>query len=152
MMRSRANPGDVLEIVSNQGIIYVQCLGKHSEYGDAILVSPQIVAEKKQITHLLFSNAYVAFYPVTAALGKSLAVIAGKLPHPVIPSKLRRPGMRSGTKVETWIIEETFQKEKIVKTLSLEDMQLPVAVIWNHEMLFQRVSEGWRPEKDPEHE
>ncbi len=44
----------------------------------------------------------------------------------------------------TWIIEDGTN-EVVKSELSAEDLQLPIAAIWNHELLMQRVSEGWRP-------
>jgi len=36
----------------------------------------------------------------------------------------------------------------VKSTLSEEERRLPIAAIWNHEFLVQRVSEGWRPEME----
>jgi hypothetical protein len=39
-MAKRAKAGDVLELVTSEGRIYVHYLGTHAEYGDGIAVSP----------------------------------------------------------------------------------------------------------------
>jgi hypothetical protein len=91
-----------------------------------------------------FSGGYVAFYPVTAAVAQRLVEVVDHLTPPQLPQRLRRPGARSGLRVTTWIIENGTGE--IVKSkLSEDDLLLPIAVIWNHELLTQRVLEGWNP-------
>jgi hypothetical protein len=53
--------------------------------------------------------------------------------------------------VETWIIEDGAS-ELVTKKLSETERELPIAVIWNRELLVQRVSEGWRPEMEGQSE
>jgi hypothetical protein len=58
-----------------------------------------------------------------------------------------RPGARAGLTVTTWIMEDV-SSEEVKQQLSAEERNLPIAVIWNHELLLQRVREGWRPEME----
>jgi hypothetical protein len=95
-------------------------------------------------TEQAFSDSYVAFYPVTAAVARGLIEVIGYLTPPNLPSRVRRPGARSGRRINTWIIDSGT--DEVVKSkLSDDDLRLPIAVIWNHEMLTQRVLEGWNP-------
>ncbi|HEX3758813.1 MAG TPA: ribonuclease E inhibitor RraB [Kofleriaceae bacterium] len=144
IMAKRARPGDVLEIAAPDGWIYAHYLGKHPEYGDAIAVCPTKHAERAPIRSELFGESYVAFYPAVAAVNRGLAAVVGHLPAPGLPTRLRRAGARNGRKVETWIIEDR-SRETLKESLSDEERELPIAAIWNHEMLMLRVSNGWRP-------
>jgi hypothetical protein len=141
---SRAKPGDVLELEVGNRFAYVHYVGKHSEYGDAILVNPKLSDRLSSVTGKMFSEAYFAFYPVAAAVGQGLVRVVGHLPPPEVPQRLRRAGVRSGRRVDTWIIEGG--SGEIVKAkLSEDEQKLPIAAIWNHDLLVQRIAEGWTP-------
>jgi hypothetical protein len=150
-MAKRPKPGDVLELATPDGLIYLHYLGKHPEYGDGVAVSPTRQARRVTPSPDLFRAGYVTFYPVLAAVSQGLVTVIGHLASPGLPKRLRRPGARSGRRVETWIIEDDFG-EIVKRQLSEEEQALPIAAIWNHELLIQRVAEGWRPEMEGRHE
>jgi len=147
-MARRAKPGDVLEVTTPDGAaVYLHYLGKHQDYGDGVAVCPTKQAAHVEVSGELFRGGYVTFFPVVAAVTQGLASVVGHLPSPGLPKRVRRPGARSGNKVETWIIEEG-STEIVRRVLSETERQLPIAVIWNRDLLVQRVSEGWRPETE----
>ena len=134
-----------MEVATSDGAaVYLHYLGKHPDYGDAVTVCPAKKAPNNEVTAELFRGGYVTFFPATAAVSQGLASVRGQLPSAGIPQRLRRPGARSANKVETWIIEDGAS-EVVKRELSEADRELPIAVIWNLELLLQRVSEGWRP-------
>jgi hypothetical protein len=55
----RAKPGDVLELATYDGFIYLQYLGKHPEYGDAVMVSPAKQDHRVHDLDQLFKAGYV---------------------------------------------------------------------------------------------
>jgi len=130
------------------GAIFLHYLGRHTQYGDVVAVCPVVSPQGTAITSDFFQGSYVAFYPVVAAVARGMAQVVGSLPSPGLPRRLRRPGARSGRRVETWIIEEASGAEVVKRHLSDDERHLPIAVIWNHELLLQRVAEGWRPEME----
>jgi hypothetical protein len=140
----RARAGDVLRLSTPKGFAYLQYIGRHPEYGDAVLVSPKL---SEGVDAQTFSGAYVAFYPVAAAMARSLVEFVDHSMPPKLPQCLRRPGARSGLRVTTWIIENGTN-ETVKSKLSEDDLQLPIAVIWNHDLLIQRVLEGWDPRQE----
>lgn len=71
-------------------------------------------------------------------------MIVGSRRPASLPPKWRRAGMRVGKPVVTWIVHGG-PKEVTVEKLSEDKMQVPIAVIWNHELLVQRIAVGWRP-------
>ena len=144
----KTHPGDVFELVVDAGFGHVQFIGTHAEYGDAIRVAPGVSARPEGIVASLFEGGtYVTFYPLRAALSKKLIRKVGHLPASSLPQRLRRAGMRIGGRVETWIIEDETG-EKLYRHLSESQLSLPIAAIWNHEFLIQRIREGWHPEQD----
>ncbi|MFC1597737.1 hypothetical protein ACFL5Q_07360 [Planctomycetota bacterium] len=149
--RQRAKPGDLLEVKSSRGLSYVQYVGKHPEYGDVILVLPGCFKGRPSDLTCLVDEAagFLAFYSARAAVLQDLAEIVAShnLPSEIeVPTKLRRAGARGpGGEVRTWIIENE-DHEIVREKLSDLEKQLPIAAIWDHELLTRRISEGWRPE------
>ncbi len=145
MANARLVPGDVLRAAAGEGDVYIQYLGRHREYGDAIAVHPCIVNAGTDIS-TLFGNAYVAFYPARAAVNRGLMDRAGHV-NPVrdVPLVVRRPGGRGQSGVENWVIE-TQESEIFKKELTPSERRLPIASIWNHEMLLSRIKQQWLPE------
>lgn len=151
-MPRRTRAGDVLEVTASSGRIYVHYLGRHSEYGDAIAVCTTVYDVVPEIAPELFRDSYVVFYPAAAAVARGLAAIVGHLPSSGVPTRLRRPGARSASgTILTWVLEDQMS-EVVKQRLSTAEALLPLAVIWNHAMLIQRVEEKWRPEGDASHE
>jgi hypothetical protein len=141
-LRKRAKPGDILELKLDEGFAYLHYLGKHPEYGAAIVVSS--LFESPQMPVNAVSSGYVTFYPVTVAVARGLVKIVGHLPPPPLPLRYRRAGARYGNQVVAWIIEDGTQ-QIVTKKLSNEELRLPIAAIWNHEMLISKVVKGWTP-------
>jgi hypothetical protein len=146
-MTKRLLPGDVLEVPLAQGLGYLLYVGRHAEYGDAITVSPAVVNQRPSVTVGLFDEGYVTFYPARAALAQGLVTVVGRLPAPALPTVLRRAGVRTGRRVETWIIEDE-SGETMKRTLDGKERLIPIAAIWTHEFLIHRIAEGWRPEQE----
>jgi len=136
-----------LELRVADRFAYLQFIGKHAEYGDTVLVKPGLGEHQADFTEESFSNAYVTFYPATVAVGKGLVEVVSHLPPPNFPQRLRRAGARSGRQVKTWIIESAAG-EVLKRALTEEELQLPIAAIWNHEFLIQRIAEGWNPRQE----
>jgi len=148
--KKRPKPGDLLKVAVDGGSAHLHYLGKHPEYGDAVrVVASECMPEASSDRDTLLAEGYVAFYPVVAAVSQGLVDVVGH--HGTVtqvPSKLRRPGARSNDgRVLAWVIEEGGA-EAVTKTLTPEQRALPIAVIWNHEMLCTRIREGWRPERE----
>jgi hypothetical protein len=146
-MAKRLRPGDVLEVRLPDGRGYVLYVGTHPEYGDAIVVAPAVVSHRPSVSQRLFDEGYVTFYPARAAVAQGLLTAVGSLTAPPLPTVLRRPGVRSGRTVETWVIEDE-SGETVKRSLGDKERRIPIAAIWNHELLTQRIAEGWRPEQE----
>ena len=91
----------------------------------------------------------MTFYPARAAVSQGIAVVVGHTDSALgMPSAWRRAGARAKDgAVLAWIIEEKGT-ERLTRNLSRKERALPIAAIWNHEMLRTRIVEGWRPEEE----
>jgi hypothetical protein len=146
-MTKRAKPGDVLELTAPDGVVYLQYLGKHPEYGDGVAVCPNKQRVPVEVNAEFFNESYVTFFPVGAAVAQGLASVVGHLPCAGLPKKVRRPGVRLANRIESWIIEDG-SSEVVRQRLSESELALPIAAIWNYSFLLQRLTEGWRPEME----
>lgn len=144
IVRTKLKPGDVLQISSGSDFAYLHYLGKHQKYGGAVAVKPNLHEAQALFTNEFFADSYVTFYPATAAFAHGLVKVVGHLPPVAVPTTLRRAGRRVDRRVETWIIEDG-SREVVRGTLSDDELRLPIAGIWNHDYLMQRIAEGWNP-------
>jgi len=144
--------GDVLELDVPGGYSYVQYVGKHLEYGDVIRVLPGCFKERPHdLRSLAKHSGFLAFYSARAAVSHGFVRTVGSFPLPDglgIPKHLRRPGAREkGGIVRTWIVEKNGE-ERVRQELTDSEKQLPIAAIWDHELLVLRIAQGWCPEQD----
>jgi hypothetical protein len=148
MKKQRPKPGDVLSLSLGERIAYLQYLGKHQLYGDAVLVSRRFEQARAALSPEIFAGAYIAFYPVGAAAGQGLVEIVGNMPSPGVPSRVRRAGERVGRTIKSWVIEGGLLGKKVKTTLSESELQLPLGQIWDHTFLVTRINEGFHPSKE----
>jgi hypothetical protein len=74
-------------------------------------------------------------------------VVAQSSP-PKLPKRFRRPREIPGDgAVEAWVIEGGW-REVVRQNLSDEERRMPIADVWNHESLRQRIANGWTPQTD----
>ena len=149
MTRKRIRAGDVMEIVVGIQIAYIQYIGEHPEYGGTIWVTPRMYnAPAEDITTVMAEDGYYTFYPARTAISRGFVKLVGSasMEGREIPRYLRRAGARgAGGIILTWIVSRGGG-EVVKEVLSESEQHLPIGAIWNHEMLVQRISEGWRPE------
>ena len=148
----RVKTGDILELQTPRGLSYAQYVGKHTEYGDVIrVVSGWHGHRVTDFVGLLSQSGYLAFYPASAAVKNGLAEIVGSHPLPVgvsVPQSLRRAGARGRTgQVLTWIVEIAGH-DIVCKELDEAQRKLPIAAVWDHALLIERISQGWSPEQE----
>ena len=142
--RSNVKPGDVFEVEVGNQFAYLHYIGKHSHYGDAVMVGTKLHDCRAAVSAELFSGGYVTFYPVMAAVAQKLVSVVGHSSPVPLPKRFRRPGAIVERRVKTWIVDGDAG-DTVKSKLSDEDLHLPIASIWNHEYLIQRLAEGWNP-------
>ncbi len=152
LRRQSLKPGDVLEVSCGRRLAYIQYVGKQPEYGDTVFVYPTLFERRPADLKCLHAVAgYLTFYPAGRAVRQGLAEVAGACPLPPglqVPSVYRREGVtdREG-KVLAWIIVRDG-RETVRRRLTASERKLPIASIWNHEYLVDRIVEDWRPEQE----
>jgi hypothetical protein len=147
-MRKRLVGGEILEVPVGNRFGYVQFLGEHREYGDAVLVNPTLHDRQAHFPSGFFSSGYVTFYPAGVSVSQKLVEVVAQSSPPQLPKRYRRPKatLEDGA-VESWVIEGGWRN--IVKqTLTDDERRLPIAEVSNLDFLRKRIANGWTPEKD----
>jgi hypothetical protein len=145
-------PGDILEVSCKSGVAYVHYVGKHRDYGDTIFVYPEVFRRQpNELASLDGRAGYITFYPAGAAVRQGLAKIVGSTPLPPgvqVPDVFRREAATSRTgEVTSWIVVRDG-REALKRNLTAGEKQLPIASVWNHEYLVDRIVERWHPEQE----
>jgi len=149
---SKLNVGDLLEIPIGEAFAYVVYLGRHVEYGDAVWVVPRTFKHRPaDLADIFAKTGYLTFYPAKSAVSQKLVAVVGAIgieQLPEVPRHLRRAGARARTgAILAWIVEKDGV-DTLRKQLSEDEKQLPIAAIWNHEFLLERIAGGWTPKME----
>jgi len=147
-IRKRLVGGEILEVPVGKRFGYVQFLGEHREYGDAVLVNPTLHDRQAHFPTGFFSTAYVTFYPAAVSVSQKLVEVVAQSSPPSLPKRFRRPKstMEDGA-VESWVIEGGW-RNVVKQTLTDEERKLPIAEVSDLEFLRQRIANGWTPATD----
>ena len=150
--RNSLKPGDLLEVAIGDSYSYLQFVGKHSDYGDVIRVIVGTYDEPtKSIESVVRAEGYIAFYSANQSVRQGLTTVVGSAELPAgvqVPNILRRAGVRADHgKILTWFVEKNGV-DSLRRSLTDEERALPIAAVWDHELLKIRVLEHWRPERE----
>ena len=147
-MRKRLVGGEILEVPVGNRFGYVQFLGEHREYGDAVLVNPTLHDRQAHFPSGFFKSGYVTFYPAGVSVSQKLVEVVAQSSPPQLPKRFRRPKatMEDGA-VESWVIEGGW-RNVVKQTLTDDERRLPIAEVSNLDFLRTRIANGWTPEKD----
>jgi hypothetical protein len=146
-MRKRLVGGEILEVPVGDRFGYVQFLGEHREYGDAILVNPTLQDRQAHFPTGFFSTGYVTFYPAAVSVAQKLVEVVAQSSPPSLPKRFRRPRAERDGAVDSWVIEGGW-RDVVKQTLTDEERKLPIADVWKHEFLRARIADGWTPATD----
>jgi len=146
-MRKRLVGGEILEVTVGNRFGYVQFLGEHRDYGDAVLVNPELHDRQARFASDFFATGYVTFYPACQAVSSKLVEVVAQSSPPRLPKRFRRPKAERDGEVESWVIEGGW-RNVVKQTLTDEERKLPIAGVWNHESLRDKIASGWTPETD----
>jgi len=143
------HPGDVLEIACEEGYAYLVYIGRHERLGDAVLVIRTVFPDRQRDAEALTrSPAYIIFYPAASAVRARLVKRIGRSETgiPPVPVWVRSAvNVEHDGRVRSWLV--TDGKERIPRrSLSEAETQLPIASIWNHPLLLERLKTGWSPD------
>jgi Regulator of ribonuclease activity B len=139
-----AKPGDILVIRVKSAVAYLQYVGEHPAYGDAVVVGRMVPAPASVIDRRVVEGGYITFYPLRLAVARGLVEIVGHAPPPDVPGRLRLEGATIGGRVATWVILDGASK-RVTSRLSDEEVRLPIVGLWNHEALVTSIESAYTP-------
>jgi hypothetical protein len=147
---TRLRPGDVLKVECGSKLGFLGYLGRHAHFGDAVLVLPDLFSEAPRDLCSHFNEAgYFQFYPATTAARHKLATKVTFCAEAMraLPVRWRNiiNSNADGT-VRSWLVCDGVGYEPR-DHLSIEEHTLPIGEIINHELLLQRLREGWTPSR-----
>jgi hypothetical protein len=147
-IRKRLLGGEILEVSVGKRFGYVQFLGEHREYGDAVLVNPALHERQARFPSGFFDGGYVTFYPASVSVSQKLAEVVAQSSPPAVPKRFRRADttLEDGT-VEKWVIEGGW-RDVVRGTLTEEERTIPIAGVWTHQFLGEQIAKGWTPATD----
>jgi hypothetical protein len=146
-IRKRLVGGEILEVPVGNRFGYVQFLGVHPDYGDAILVNPELHDRQARFASGFFSTGYVTFYSACDAVTQKRVEVVAQSSPPNLPKRFRRPKAELDGAVESWVIEGGW-RDVVRQNLTDEERKLPIAGVWSHEFLRTQLAKGWTPQTD----
>lgn len=147
-MAKRINIGDVLQILTSQGVSYAQVTHKNSEYGHLIRVFTGFYPIKLKDYNFVVNSEvqFSTFFPVQSAINQGLLSVVG---NATVPEKLQEfPIFRSrnggpGGSIWLWSGGKAIMLER---ELLLEELKYPVKSIISAPLLVGRIENGYRSE------
>jgi len=156
----RAKIGDIIEFKTKMGFAYAQFSHYHSfnksdDHGALLRILPGTFSQRPAAFEELASTkeVYFTFFPVQAAVNRSLVAVVGQEEVPVHAREF--PLFRCGTpssktgKVSAWWLWDG-KKEWKVGQLTDQQWDLPIRVIPSYPLLVERIEQGWTPRRDEE--
>ncbi|WP_244426532.1 hypothetical protein [Rhizobium sp. PDO1-076] len=147
-MKRRVKLGDILQILTSQGVSYAQVTHKNPEYGHLIRVFAGFHPTQPK-DHNSVVNAEVqfsAFFPVQSAVNQALLSVVSNI---AIPKSLQEfPTFRSrnggpGGSIWLWNGDKAVRLER---ELSTDELEYPTEGIISAPLLVERIEKGYRPE------
>jgi hypothetical protein len=145
---TRLRPGDILELDCGDGVAYFSYVGRHPILGDTIWVVPAVFDVPLADPVRAFTRpGYYAFYPAHTAVrqklirGRGFSADAMRM----LPKRMRNViNLNSDGSVASWLITDGISNVPR-RELTPEEQTLPIAAIWNHPLLVDRIRRNWSP-------
>lgn len=147
-MAKKVKLGDVLQILTSQGVAYAQVTHKHPEFGYLIRVFSGFYDSKPQYFSAVVESPvqFSAFFMVQSAVNQGLLSVAANVPVPeslqAFPTFRSRNG-GSGGSIWLWSGNESI---KLERNLSFEEQKYPTRGIISAPLLVERIEKHYRAE------
>lgn len=147
-MAKKVKIGDILQILTSQGVAYAQVTHKHPKYGYLIRVFAGFYDKPPSdfTTVVQAAPQFSAFFVVQSAVNQGLLTVVGNVPVPalleVFPVFRSRNGGPGGS-VWLWDGAEEY---KLERAISAEELKYSVRGIISAPLLVERVEKAYRPE------
>jgi len=150
--RKRIKLGDIVEIVTPNGLAYAQYTHKHDlppRWGALIKVLPGLFTKRpKDFKELVMQQErFYVFFPLGPAVYRDIVRIVG---HEEIPERCRPFPLFKATnnlrtdKVKTWWLWDGVKSWRVGQ-LQPEHFNLPIKQIVNDTMLVYLITNDWTP-------
>jgi len=147
--------GNIVEIKTPTGLAYAIYTHRDALCGAVIRVFSKLhTVRPNDFTEMINGDIqFITIYPLQAAVNRKLVTIIGTVP---VPEHLRAfPLFRTAGlpdpkthRVYHWGFWDG-EKEWNMDELTPELRKLPIRGTWNHTLLVDRITEGWKHEMDP---
>ncbi|WP_082112108.1 hypothetical protein [Pseudomonas frederiksbergensis] len=147
-MAKKVKFGDVLQVLTSQGVAYAQVTHKHPEFGFLIRVFPGFYNEQPKDFSTVVEGEpqFSAFFVVQSAVNQGLLSVVANVPVPealqIFPTFRSRNGGPGGA-VWLWNGSESVRLEREV---SVEELKLPTRGIISAPLLVERIEKNYRAE------
>ncbi|YCI01682.1 hypothetical protein M1D34_12170 [Ensifer sp. D2-11] len=150
-MAKRAKIGDVIQILTSEGVAYAQFTHKHEEYGHLLAVFEGFHKERpsefKQIVDV--EPQFYAFFPLQSALNQNLVSVVANTPVSIgnqpFPMFRTCHYTRDGAKVN-WAVWDGEKSERLGRDLNEREKKYSLRGIISAPLLVERIEQGYRPE------
>ena len=158
-MKPRVTPkiGDIVEIKTSSGLAYVQYTANHTMppvFGQLVRVLPGLHNTRPSDFSALAQKKenYFVFTPLGLACRRKQGTIVGNEPVPDwaqgIPLMRMANRFDENGKGHDWYLWDGI--ETWPATGTPQDLNnLSIAAIWGHDVLIERLAEGWLPSDEP---
>lgn len=147
-MAKRVKPGDIVQILTSEGVSYAQLSHINPEYGYLIRVFEGTYPKRPKDWAEVVARPvqFSAFFPLQSAVNQALLAVVGNCPIPEamarFPTFRSRAGGRGGS-IWLWDGKAAIMLDR---PLGDEEQSFPVRGIISAPLLVERIEKGYRPE------
>ncbi|MDG9884246.1 hypothetical protein N7650_15520 [Pseudomonas sp. GD04058] len=147
-MTKKVKFGDVLQILTSEGIAYAQVTHKSPEFGYLIRVFSGVYGKQPESFLDVVRNPvqFSAFFVVQSAVNQGLLTVVANVPVPevlqIFPVFRSRNGGAGGS-IWLWDGEKSLRLER---DLTPQELEYPTEGIISAPLLVERIEMGYRPE------
>lgn len=147
-MAKKVKIGDILQILTSQGVAYAQVTHKHSEFGFLIRVFPGFHHDHPKDFSVVVDAEpqFSAFFVVQSAVNQGLLSVVANVPVPerlqVFPTFRSRNGGPGGS---IWLWNEG-EELRLEREISSEELKHSTGGIISAPLLVDRIEKNYRAE------
>ncbi|MGH8417288.1 MAG: hypothetical protein ACRER8_08385 [Pseudomonas sp.] len=147
-MAKKVKLGDILQVLTSQGVAYAQVTHKHPEFGFLIRVFPGFHNKQPKNFSAVVQGEpqFSAFFVVQSAVNQGLLSVVANVPVPerlqVFPTFRSRNGGPGGS-IWLWDGEKACRVERDLRS---NEMEYPTEGIISAPLLVERIEKNYRAE------
>lgn len=144
---ARIKPGDIFEIKTPKGKVYLHYVYKDKVIGELIRVLPGLYSERpfnfKDVASK--KEMYLVSFALSFAYKRNIVELVGhySLPDFQKPKYMRTEHAVQGEFLGWHIVNTETWERKLIKELTEEQKRLSPWGVWNDTLLIERLTQGW---------